>query len=267
MRTIGKYGRVATLGFMALLAVAAFRAEVRAQEPEEFWKEIEELFQEGDEFRIVERMADAADPETAGERYATVVVSLYYSGRNLPAVVFLAGKGIDFNLAHAVRMENEGNPEAARRFRGLAKALAYDLASFTWPGWDESGIAIRTADLETGLRAAQLNLRLAEELERGPGPMANAYFILGGHALAAGDYGAAEEFFGRFGQVAADANLRDLMILAEGYAVITSAASESGNPGDYVLEPVRERFRDLLDEGAEFWIEQLETAWNVFVTG
>jgi hypothetical protein len=250
-----------------LAGVLAVMTPVPAQESPELWERVETLFDAGEEYRVVELMADAPDPSEVAANYSSVVRSLYYSGKNLPAVVFVAGKGIDFGLSHAVAAERRGDTETARRFRGRVKELAYNLASFTWPGWDEPGIDIRTSDLAAGFAAARLNLRLAEELDRGPEPMANAYFILGAHSLAAPDYDAAAAHFLRFGEIAREAGLEELALLADGYGLITDAASRSGNPGGYVLEPIRERFREVLDDGAGFWIDQLDTAWNVFVTG
>ena len=60
--------------------------------------------------------------------------------------------------------------------------------------------------------------------------MANAYFMLGAHALAAFDYDAASDYFNRFGEIARSSDLRELTILAEGYRVITDAAGRQREP-------------------------------------
>lgn len=245
---------------MGILAMAP-------QAPPELWERVQTLIAAGEENRVVEWISDASGPEAVADNYHSVVRSLYYSAKDLPAVVLVAQEGIDYDFAQVVQAERRGDSEAAAYFRGRAKELAYDLASFTWPGWNEPGIDVRTSDLEAGFEAARLNFRLAEELERGPEAMANAHFILGGHALAAGDYGAAEDQFRRFKEVARQGGLEEMVILADGYAIITDAAARSGNPGTYLLEPVRMRFREAQEAESDFWIEQLETAWSVFVTG
>ena len=43
----------------------------------------------------------------------------------------------------------------------------YDLASFTWPGWGESGVEVLERDLRIGLEAAITNLRLARRTRQG----------------------------------------------------------------------------------------------------
>lgn len=238
-----------------------------AQEEAPLWERVQVRIEAGDTDGAAELLSAAGDPEAAASRYHSVVRSLYFSAKDLPAVVLVAQWGIEFGLARAAEAERRQDPETAARFRGQTKALAYDLASHTWTGWDEPGIGIRTADLEAGFAAARLNLQLAEALKAGPEPMANAYFILGGHALAANDYAAAADYFEEFGEIARNAGLTALDLLAEGYGVITGAAAGSGNPGSYMLEPVRRKFRDALGAEAEFWIDQLDTAWGIFVTG
>lgn len=251
-----------------LAAAAATISGAQAQNSEvPLWQRVQALIATGEFDRAVEAISAGSDPEVVAERYESVVRSLYYTGRDLPAVVRIAENGIEFDLAEAAAAERRRDTADATLFRGRAKAVAYNLASFTWPGWDEPGIGIRTRDLEAGLAAARLNLRLGEELERGPEPMANAYFILAGHELAASRYEAAAEHFREFGEIARSADLEALVLLAEGYEVITRAAAGSGTPGSYMLEPVRERLREALDSDAAFWIDQLDTAWRIFVTG
>ncbi len=238
-----------------------------AQEDAPLWERVQVRIEAGDTDGAAELLSAGGDPEAADRRYHSVVRSLYDSGKDLPAIVLVAQRGIEFSLARAAAAERRPDAEAAARFRGHAKALAYNLASHTWPGWDEPGIGIRTVDLEAGFAAARLNFQLAEALEAGPEPMANAYFILGGHALAANDYAAAADYFQKFGEIARNAGLTALALLAEGYGVITAAAAGSGNPGSYMLEPVRQKFRETLGAEADSWIDQLDTAWGVFVTG
>ena len=251
---------------LAVVAVAALgAAEARQEAP--LWERIQDLIAANDGERVGEVMSAEGSPEVVAQRYEFVVRSLYYPGNDLPAVIHVAQTGIDFALGEAAAAERRQDGEAAAQFRRAAKGLAYNLASSTWPGWDEPGINIRTQDLEAGFAAARLNFRLAEELAVGPEPMANAYFMLGAHALAAFDYDAASDYFSRFGEIARSADLRELTILAEGYRVITDAAAGSGNPGSYMLEPVRAQFRETLESGANFWIDQLDTAWRIFVTG
>jgi hypothetical protein len=238
-----------------------------AQDAPLLWQQVQAAIQSDQNDRIHDLLSEGAGPQQTAERYESVARSLYQTARDLPAVVLVARSGIAFNLSVAGEAAGRGDVATARLFQGSAKALAYNLASYTWPGWDEPGIGIRTADLDAGFEAARLNLRLAEQLGPGPEPMANGWFILAGHALAAGDYPAAREYFAEFERIAENADLRELDLLADGYRIIVDAAAGTGNPGTYMLEPVREQFREMLDSDADFWIDQLDTAWAIFVTG
>lgn len=261
------FGRVLQSFLLVTVAVAVVaEAQVRSPDPPS-WQQVQSLAVSADTDGIRMLMAGAGGPEDVARRYFDVAHMLYRSGRDLQSFVRIARMGIEYDLAEADSAERGGDHPRADLFRLFAKQLAYDLASFTWTGWDEPGIRIGTADLEAGADAARLNLRLAEELERGPEPMANAYFILGAHALARSDYDEAGRYFETFGAIARSAELEAMAIAADGYGVITREAAGSGNPGTYVLEPVRQRLRDLPASDPEFWIDQLDTAWTVFVTG
>src|ERR1700712_2391987 len=78
-----------------------------------------------------------ADPAANSELYHKTMLDAYWKRKTLPAVVALGASGIQYALTHAQFPTNSG---AARELRSLAKAMSYDLASFTWPGWDEPGI-------------------------------------------------------------------------------------------------------------------------------
>lgn len=272
MRTLARPVRSGRVRFVhalfpALILAVTANGALAAQENPPLWERVRTLIEAGDADRARAMLSAGDDPVTAARRYDSVVRSLYDPGQDLPAVVRVAQDGIEFCLARATEAEARRDAGAAVRFRGLAKTLAYNLASYTWPGWDAPGIGIRTRDLQAGHAAARLNLELAQALEVGSEPMANAYFMLGAHSLAANDYTAAADHFRRFGEIARRAGLTALALAAEGYGVITGAAAGSGNPGTYMLEPTRERLREALASDADFWIDQLDTAWSIFVTG
>ncbi|MEK6223007.1 MAG: hypothetical protein N2D54_12245, partial [Chloroflexota bacterium] len=79
-------------------------------------------------------------------------------------MVKIAQVGIEYNSQKAAETDDVG---LANEFKGKAKALNYNLASFSWPGWDEPGFMdIPTDILALGLQAAHENLRLAIELKK-----------------------------------------------------------------------------------------------------
>ena len=89
----------------------------------------------------------------------------------------------------------EASSRQREKLRSSAKALAYDIGSFTWPGWEEPRISPTADELAAGRDCARLNLRLAIELQKPPERVSMAHWLLGAHALAARDFDLAEKEF------------------------------------------------------------------------
>src|SRR5579871_4413511 len=98
------------------------------------------------------------DPLAACSAYADLVRHLYWQQKDLPGVVMMAQAGIQYGTAAAEEIGPEDS-DPWKELLSIVKGLAYDLGSFTWPGWDEPGITITPADLNTGREAAKTNLR------------------------------------------------------------------------------------------------------------
>lgn len=120
----------------------------------------------------------AAQPKA----YTEAMRHAYWEDKDLSAAMAIAWAGISRLLA----MAHGADAEQAYELRSQAKALSYDLASFTWAGWDEPGIVITPPEARAGYAAARANLALANELKKGDLPRSRAHWILGAHELAAG---------------------------------------------------------------------------------
>ncbi len=134
-----------------------------------------------DSFADIAALAEV-DLAAKPKAYSEAMRHAYREDKDLSAAMAIAWAGISrlLALAHA------SDPDQAYEFRSQAKALSYDLASFTWAGWDEPGIVITPPEARAGCAAARANLELAKELEKGELPRARAHWILGAHELAAG---------------------------------------------------------------------------------
>jgi hypothetical protein len=156
-------------------------------------RDIQELLRTGDAFAAIEQIQRQGSPEQIAERYQSLVVDLYWKSRDLPAVVLVSRAGITWCLAHSLAAETSHS--LAGHLRSAAKALAYNAGSFTWPAWQEPGINPTPDEIAFGRDCARLNMRLAAELEKPPKAMANAHWLLGAHALSAGEFESAEKEF------------------------------------------------------------------------
>src|SRR5688500_10487115 len=110
-------------------------------------------------------------------------MDIYWKQKDLAVTVALLLEGIAKGQAAAAV-----NPADATQILGTVKAMAFNLASFTWPGWDEAGITITPQQMALGRDAADLNYQLALELNRPPDKVAAAHWLVGAHALAAGEF-------------------------------------------------------------------------------
>ena len=168
----------------------------------------------------------------------------YWERKDLDEVVRLAREAID-----------GGSQSSDDKVLGWTKAIAYDLASFTWPGWDEPGIVIEPDHLKTGMEAARANLDLAVRLQRSADKVGMAHWMIGAHHLAAGDLDAACASFLDAERLAEQASDAPGAALARGYAALASRDA----PG------FARATRELAAmEDGEGYVEQLETAARVF---
>lgn len=203
------------------------------------------------------RLAGEVDPEVAAAGYRQAVRDAYWKAKDLGAVTSYASAGYAYCLSASATAEGE----AAHRLRSEAKALMYDLASFTWPGWGEPGVAVLERDLRIGLEAAIANLRLAGELDKGDLPRSRALWMLGAHLLVADRYSEAGERFSEGAVLAASAENSAEARLGEAFAALASLLD--GGPR------AQQHFDDTIarvaaeDDGAAL-VEQVATAREVF---
>lgn len=184
----------------------------------------------------------------------------YWKRKDLPAAVVYSLAGIRRALAEA---EGAGDGEEAEKLLGLGKATAFNLASYTWPGWEEPGIKITATDLAAGRDAAGLNLRLAMRLNRPAVAVANAHWMVGAHALSAGDYDGAMASFWEYLAVAPTEEHR---CLAEGYvavAMLAAGREVSGAEGRFEAAVVR--LRVLESDDGKFFADQLVSVRKFFI--
>ncbi|TME95602.1 MAG: MmcQ/YjbR family DNA-binding protein [Chloroflexi bacterium] len=138
---------------------------------------------------------------------------------------------------------------------GEVKGMAYDLGSFTWPGWDEPGIELTPDLIVQGLAAAEINLAYGGILRRADLPMSRAHWLVGAHQLAAGDLGSAVKELTIAEELANKAGSKPDELLCRGYRQL--AAGEGRTDYDATLAALRRL------EGGEELVGQLQTAARV----
>jgi hypothetical protein len=217
------------------------------------------LLEEIDSFAAIAWL-DSQPPAAAADAYFELMRHLYWEKKDTASCVAIARAGVQHCLIAARQCEAR-DAKLAERLRGTAKGLCYDVASFTWLGWDEPGIQIGSTDTAIGLDAAKANLRMAVELKRGGLPMARAYWVLGAQQLAAGDRAAAKASFVKSVTLARSAQEERDARLSDGYVALTELLE--GSPGAAERFEAAKKSAGELEEGAGA-VQQLETARRVF---
>lgn len=183
-----------------------------------------------------------------------LLLHFYWDQKDLWLALKYGTRGLSASQASGM------NP-AAPDTRPSAKVLSYNIASFTWPGWDEPGITIGDQELDIGLGAARTNLRLARELHAGPLAEGRALWMLGCHLLARRDHAAALARFEAAVAAFQDASKPDEELLALGFQQLTRLLG--GEPAAATaMRDTLGRLRQL-EHGAVF-AGQIETAHRCF---
>jgi hypothetical protein len=220
---------------------------------------------EADTFTAVEFLNQQPAPAAVAGAYNELVKRLYWQQRNISQVVAMGRAGIQYCSDKAEEAAAAGDMEQAFALRSAAKQLAYNLASYTWPGWDEPDLELEAMQVAAGLDAARQNLRLALELDKGDLPLARAYWMLGAHLLAITAYAGAEANFRRAELYANRADAPAESMLAHAFASLAYWMLNPESEGHRLTyEKARDRLA-VLQEAAAFQA-QVEGARRVFMT-
>jgi hypothetical protein len=219
------------------------------------------VLREEDSFAAIANLS-RGEALAAATAFAELLVHLYWKEKDLDGAVAIGRAGAQFALRAAEDVESS-EPARAAELRSKAKAMCYNVASFTWPGWDEAGIAPTASDVRMGLDAAKANLRLARELNKGELPLARAFWMLGAQQLANGDHDAASASFAASAAHAKGAGAESERLLSQGFCHLVELLGAPNSPdAQRKLADVKGSLAPL-EHGADF-IGQLETAWRVF---
>lgn len=204
-------------------------------------------------------------PDEQVQTFDQVLRHAYWNKKDLPGTIRIAQAGIVRGEQLAARF-----PEKANKIMSQVKAIHYNLASFTWPGWDEPGFEITAEQVQLGLAAAKENFRLAIELKKDALPLSRACWMLGAQEMAVKDYSSAIDHFYQAEQFAEQAVSREgpqqgsgEALLARAFAQLASLLAKPGSPE--ILAKLDETKTALSSqESGEFFIKQIDDAWRVF---
>ena len=204
-------------------------------------------------FAAIASLAEVDDLSEAADAYRQAMKSAYWDEKDLALVSAIAYAGAS-RLLTAARSVDE---DAAYETRSAVKALMYDLASFTWPGWDEPGVAISAESAAAGLSAARSNLAMAVALDKGDLPLSRGHWMLGGHLLTSGSPSEAREHFDLAADFADHAGADPEAALARAFAALADLALSKPDAESNLAVALKQL---EASEDGEMFISQVETA-------
>ncbi len=242
------------------LVVAWVPARARAEEPagDAVLARVRDILESKDAYAAAEYVQRLGPPPEVAKAYAQLVMDLYGKAKDAAAVVEVGRAGILYVLTRAEDLAAT-DPEKASAWRAHAKSIAYNVGSFTWPGWGEEGIRLTDDLVRAGREAADLDLRLAEELDEPAGARAAAHWLVGAHRLARGDFDGASEAFGSARDMSHKANDVDGERMAVGYTALAHALDGEADGADQLAAALYD-LRRRTTENATFYADQIEKA-------
>ncbi len=230
---------------------------------EKTYNQVKSLLDSADSYQAIGYIDNLGTPDTVAGIYSQLILDFYWKEKNLYDVIAIARAGLQYCLTKADELKLS-DPELAKELKKKARVISYNLASFTWPGWDEKGIAIGHSEILIGLDAAKVNLRLVKELNEGEDKLAVAYWALGAQLMADQKYTEANSAYAQSKAHARFAGDRMNELLADGYIAINRIIT-GDEDGNKLLGNAIEELKGMNNEDADFFVEQFNTALNVFI--
>ena len=156
-----------------------------------------------------------------------------------------------------IKRTDENDATELNRLRKFARGVAFNIAAFTWPGWDDMG-PITSENQELGLSAARTALDFATQAED---ITFNALWINGAHELNANNFEIAIEFFERARDKADDTNGKKM---ASGWIALTDLLADATDQKQKQLNDAVADLRHADEKNGDFFAKQIETALDVY---
>jgi len=226
-----------------------------------------EVAAHGDVPSACNTIESCSDQHTIAQIYAKASQTAYSERKSVQIMAALSNAGIRYCLDSAEAFASE-DQKSALKMKEVAKIIAYNMATNSWPGWGDEGIVIGQADLAAGLEAAAVSLQLVEELELGSSQIGNAFWIIGALHLAAGSNDKAIAAFEMSRAAFLDAGEDDSILLTDGFIALTrKARPETCKAGAEETAQVLETLKSKGTKDAGFFAGQIETADLILVFG
>jgi hypothetical protein len=183
-----------------------------------------------------------------------------------PSALLAAANDAADQIEHRVGSEpRKVNSDAEHQALLAVKRFSYNAAADCWLGWSIPDNPPDTDNLRAAQKLAERSLGLVKQLGLGPLQEGTGIWLCGAFDLALGKLAEASDAFDAARQHYIAAKAPGLILLMEGYStILRQIAGDQASAGGENLDEITARMAaGGFEDGAE-WIEQLQTALNVF---
>ena len=231
---------------------------------EDIHQSVQALVEEKDLFAASAYVLALGDTQVVVAAFENLILDCYHQAKSIEQVLHFGSAGIHYCLAAARKLDGQEDA-AARELRLAAKRMATNIASFTWPGWDEPGVTISPEQIQQGLMYARFSVRQLQELDPTAAQLAFTYWFLGAQLMANRQYADAQEAFaaahGYNQEQGDDPECRLMLAGYIGLAALLNGQSESGEAEFCAAVAALQAHKS---DDAQYYAEQLLHARALF---
>lgn len=180
-----------------------------------------------------------------------------YKGKHLGAYLLLARSVFESAVEGAARSNSAKDKEA---YLTVAYMTAFNIASNTWPGWNEG--EIEAEQQEIGLRFSRTHMKIVEPLDLSANKRATALWIGAAHELAAENFDTARSLFRQAKSLGKEDGNEETTLMNQGWLLVIDIL-QGTNEADSELEELKLRMSKMSDDG-KFYAQQYDDALKVF---
>jgi hypothetical protein len=239
--------------------------EGKAENPrEKTFRTVQEIIEEKDLYAAQEYVTNLGDDRSVVNAFHFLVFDFYYKAKSLVHAVAMANAGIQYCMTRAAQVARTDKAQVGR-IMGAAKAMASNIASFSWPGWDEKGITITPQQMRLGLEAAKFAMRIAIEQKYGPGKLSFSYWTLGAQLMANRKYEEAAQAFTSARENAEKQGTNAAgAAMSSGYVGLVKILAGDAEAGETLFAESLKALEKIGNKDAQFYAKQLRDVRKVF---
>ncbi|MEM7362552.1 MAG: hypothetical protein AAF525_00895 [Pseudomonadota bacterium] len=211
---------------------------------------------------------DAKDAKESANQLLSEALTESSSAEGLKASLYLVREQIDQTSAHGMFTYvllvrtlvqhglNQARDDSVDEYQRMLLPALYNLSADTWTGWDDANVHADTYQPH-GLEAAELNVRLRDELGLDHERRSKAYWMLGVHQLAEGDASGALRSFKTCEALDQQVESPHGTLVSVGWQHVTAILL--GKDESKKLEMIKQQLIEIDDEGV-FYAGQFQPA-------